>query len=433
VKTTGFSRVSKELIIAEIEKEIKQRPTFFVTRHDQVAADKIDKLRAKLRASKTRYLVVKNTLGQKAFERAKMKDVAAQIQGAPRWVRFARITLPLQRPAIMAGLFLVVLYVFSDFGLVSIMRFPTFTRAIYLELAGRADRVSASMLALVLIAMSALLFWRERRARSRSRFYQTGGSLRRLEPLRCGWRGALAIWLYLLLVFGSAFGIVIAYLVFRSIEGIEAGGLPAALWGYAFNSLFTSGVAATISVFLIVPVAYLATRYRDRLYQGYLRASYAGYVLPGPIIGVGVLFLAIHLLSPLYGTVGVVILAYLIRFLPQGLQAQESAFHQIKPHLDEAARTCGVSFHRALLRVVFPLAKTGILTGWVLIFVSSMKELPATLLLRPLGFDTLAIRIWIETSEEFYALAAPAALVLIAVTAPLFGMLISRDIRRTVG
>ncbi len=186
-------------------------------------------------------------------------------------------------------------------------------------------------------------------------------------------------------------------------------------------------------MFLIVPVAYLATRYRDRLYQVYLRASYAGYVLPGPIIGVGVLFMAMHLFTPLYGTVAVVVLAYLIRFLPQGLQAQESAFHQIQPNLEEAARTCGASFHRALLRVVFPLVKTGVLTGWVLVFVSGMKELPATLLLRPLGFDTLAVRIWMETSEEFYELAAPAALVLIAVTAPLLAILITRDVRAAPG
>ena len=180
-------------------------------------------------------------------------------------------------------------------------------------------------------------------------------------------------------------------------------------------------------------MAYLATRYREWWYQAYLWASYAGYVLPGPIIGMGVLFIAIHLFAPIYGTVAVVVLAYLIRFLPQGLQAQESAFHQIKPNLEEAARTCGVSFHTALLRVVLPLAKTGIFTGWVLVFVSSMKELPATLLLRPLGFDTLAVRIWMETSEEFYSLAAPAALVLIAVTVPLFAALFSRNLRESAG
>jgi len=374
------------------------------------------------------YLLVRASLGNHnmTFEEA------AQIQGVSRLTRFLRVTLPLQRPAIMAGLFLVVLYVFSDFGLVSMMRFHTFTRAIYLELSGRGDRITAAMLALVLIGMSALLFWQERRARSRSRFYQTGGRFRRLSPLPVGRLGTLAIWGYLVFWFGAAFGLVVSYLAYRSVEGIRAGGLPAALWGYAFNSIFTSGAAATISVFLIVPVAYLATRYRDRLFQLYLRASYMGYVLPGPIIGVGVLFIAIHLLSPIYGTVAVVILAYLIRFLPEGLQAQEAAFHQIKPHLEEAARIEGDTFHRALLRVVFPLAKTGILTGWLLVFVSAMKELPATLLLRPLGFDTLAIRIWIETSEEFYALAAPAALVLIGVSAPLFGLLISRDLRRQV-
>ncbi|MCH8843089.1 MAG: iron ABC transporter permease [SAR324 cluster bacterium] len=360
-------------------------------------------------------------------------DEAARIQGAGLWRRFLGITLPLQRPAIMAGLFLVVLYVFSDFGAVSMMRFPTFTRAIYLELVGRSDRASASALALVLIALSWLLFMQERRARSRSRFYQTGGTYRKLRPRRCGAAGTVAIWSYLTLVFTASFGLVVAFLVHRSVDGIRLEGWPADLWGYAFNSLFAAGSAATVSLFLIVPVAYLATRYREWWYQAYLWASYAGYVLPGPIIGMGVLFIAIHLFAPIYGTVAVVVLAYLIRFLPQGLQAQESAFHQIKPNLEEAARTCGVSFHTALLRVVLPLAKTGIFTGWVLVFVSSMKELPATLLLRPLGFDTLAVRIWMETSEEFYSLAAPAALVLIAVTVPLFAALFSRNLRESAG
>jgi iron(III) transport system permease protein len=360
-------------------------------------------------------------------------DEAARIQGVSRWWRFLRITLPLHRPALMAGVFLVVMYVFADFGAVSMMRFSTFTRAIYLELAGRTDRVSASMLCLVLIALSATLLWMERRSRSRSRFYQTSGSFRPVRPVRCGWGGTALIWGYFLLVFLSATGVVIAFLSFRSLEGIRLEGLPEGLGGYAFNSLFASATAATAAVFLIVPVAYLATRFRDVLFQVYLRCAYAGYVLPGPIIGVGVLFIAIHLFTPLYGTVATVILAYLIRFLPQGLQAQEAAFHQVKPHLEEAARSLGSTFHSALLRVVLPLIKPGVLTGWVLIFVSSMKELPATLLLRPLGFDTLAVRIWIETSEEFYALAAPAALVLIGVTFPLFALLLARTTRETVG
>ncbi|MCZ6841522.1 MAG: iron ABC transporter permease [SAR324 cluster bacterium] len=359
-------------------------------------------------------------------------DEAAQIQGVTRLFRFLRITLPLHRPAVMAGLFLAVMYVFADFGAVSMMRYSTFTRAIYLELAGRTDRVGASMLCLVLIVLSAVLFWLERRNRSRSRYYQTVGTFRPVPGRRCGWSGTALIWSYFLLVFGSATGVVIAFLVVKSVEGIRAAGLPEDLGSYAFNSLFVSVAAASAAVFLIVPVAYLATRYQDRLYQFYLRCAYAGYVLPGPIVGVGVLFIAIHLFNPIYGTAGTVILAYLIRFLPEGLQALEASFQQVKPHLEEAARSLGSTFHSALLRVLLPMIRPGIVTGWVLIFVSSMKELPATLLLRPLGFDTLAVRIWIETSEEYYELAAPAALLLIGVTFPLFALLLARTTRQTL-
>ena len=276
--------------------------------------------------------------------------------------------------------------------------------------------------------------WLERRSRSRSRFYQTSGASRPGRPLRLGWGKSALVWGYFLLVLGSAIGLVIAFLVVKSLEGMGGGwfgdeGLMGELLGYAFNSFYAAGTAATVGVFLTVPIAYLATRYRDLLYQFYLRLSYAGYVLPGPIIGVGVLFIAIHLFTPLYGTVATVMLAYIIRFLPQGLQAQEAAFQQVKPHLEDAARSLGASFHASLLRVVFPLIKPGLITGWILIFVSSIKELPATLLLRPLGFDTLAVRIWIETSEEYYELAAPAALLLIGITFPFFALMLVRSQR----
>ncbi len=359
-------------------------------------------------------------------------EEAAQIQGVTGLSRFLQVTLPLHRPALMAGGFLVVMYVFADFGAVSMLRFSTFTRAIYLELEGRSDRVSASMLCLVLIVLSYALLRMERRSRSRSRFFQTAGAFRPLRATPVGPVGVVVIWGYLLTVLGAASGIVIAFLTTRSVEAISEEGLPSELWGYAWNSLLAAGSAATLAVVLIVPVAYLGTRYRDILFQAYLRMSYAGYVLPGPIIGVGVLFMGLHLFAPLYGTVAILILAYTIRFLPQGLQAQEAAFHQVGPHLEDAARSLGSTFHGALLRVVFPLIKPGLVTGWALIFVSTMKELPATLLLRPVGFDTLAVRIWIETSEEFYTLAAPAALLLIGITFPLFAFLLARPSRESL-
>lgn len=120
----------------------------------------------------------------------------------------------------------------------------------------------------------------------------------------------------------------------------------------------------------------------------------------------------------LYGTVLVLILAYLVHFLPAGLQAMESALQQVNPNLEEAARNLGATGLRTFTKITFPLVRKGFLAAWLLMFLLCMKELPATLLLRPVGFDTLAVRIWLEASEELYQLAAPPALLIVLLTIP---------------
>jgi len=211
----------------------------------------------------------------------------------------------------------------------------------------------------------------------------------------------------------------VAHLGVEAVTYIGQGALDSAFWGYALNSFLGAAAAATVAVAFALPLAYVALRRPGRGHELLLHASYAGYVLPGPIIALGLIFCTAQLMAPLYGTVAVVVLAYVVRFFPQCLQAGEAALHQITPSLEEAGRSSGVPLWRVLYRVTLPLMRPGLLTGWVLVFVNAMKELPATLLLRPVGFDTLAVRIWIETSEEFYAQAAPAALLLILVTLPL--------------
>ena len=131
----------------------------------------------------------------------------------------------------------------------------------------------------------------------------------------------------------------------------------------------------------------------------------------------------------LYGTVAVLLVAYILHFLPVGLQSMEPALQQITPNVEEVARTLGCTTRRTLRRVTLPLIRNGFIAAWVLMFLQTMKELPATLLLRPVGFDTLAIRVWLEASEEYYQLAAPAALLIVILSLPALLLLVSKDWR----
>ena len=365
-------------------------------------------------------------LSRAAFLRTNLAfEEAARLSGAGRLRAWLRVVLPMQRPAIAAGLFLVCLYVMADFGAVSILRYSTFTRAIYVQMAGRYDLMGAAALSLILVVLSFALFTAERHFRRRSRFYQTTAGYRPGGRAELGrWRSVLAF-CCCSVVFGFGFGVPVAHLGTEAASYIYQGALDSAFWGYARNSFLGAAAAATIAVAFALPLAYVALRRPGRGHDLLLHASYAGYVLPGPIIALGLIFCTAYLMAPVYGTVAVVVLAYVVRFFPQCLQAGEAALHQITPALEEAGRSNGVPLWRVLYRVTLPLMRPGLVTGWVLVFVNAMKELPATLLLRPVGFDTLAVRIWIETSEEFYAQAAPAALLLILVTLPLLAFVLA--------
>jgi iron(III) transport system permease protein len=182
-------------------------------------------------------------------------------------------------------------------------------------------------------------------------------------------------------------------------------------------------------VLIGLPLAYLASRKPTLLNLGCLQAAYAGYVLPGPVAALAVLVLFLKLMPVLYGTAIVLVVAYVIHFLPAGLQSLEPSLQQITPNLEEVARTLGLGVRQTWWRVTLPLVRNGVIVAWVLMFLQTMKELPATLLLRPVGFDTLAIRVWLEASEEYYRLAAPSALLIVLVGLPALVLLLSRDWR----
>ncbi len=344
-------------------------------------------------------------------------EEAARIQGASTLEVFWRVNLPLLRPAIAAGLAVVVLHVLSDFGAVSMLRFQTFTLSIYLQMSGRFDYQAAAGLSLVLVMLSLTFLVLERFFRSRQRYYSARHSrqqsLRQATPLETS-----LIWIWLGLITLLAFGLPLAWMLSWSWQAWVGDLINAEFWGYAGNSLMVAVVAATLAVIVAFPVAFYNARKRSLGSQALLQFSSVGFVLPGPVIALGILSFLLAQLPLLYGGLAALFIALVIRFLPLAVQSQDAALAQLTPSVEQASRSLGAGPLETLWRVVLPMIRGGMATAWVLVFIDTLKELPATLILRPTGFDTLPVRIWIEASEEMLELAAPAALMLVIGTLP---------------
>ncbi|CUS31319.1 putative ABC-type Fe3+ transport system, permease component [Candidatus Nitrospira nitrosa] len=356
-------------------------------------------------------------------------EEVARTCGASPLRRIFSVTLPLLRPSIVAGVALVILYVVSDFGAVSLLRYQTLTYAVFQQMTGQLDNQAASILSVLLVVLALLFLVTERWFRRKSRFYQTAGRYRAPQRIQCNRLQTVGLTASLSVILGAAFGIPVCFLIAWSLSPEALAILDAQFFGFVWNSAVLATLAATAGVLVGLPLAYLASRKPTWLNTGCLQAAYAGYVLPGPVAALAVLVLCLNLIPVVYGTVIVLIIAYVLHFLPAGLQSLEPAIQQITPNLEEVARTLGLNARETVRQVTLPLIRNGIIVAWVLIFLQTMKELPATLLLRPVGFDTLAIRVWLEASEEYYQLAAPSALLIVLVGLPALGLLLSRDWR----
>ncbi|WP_126452800.1 ABC transporter permease [Sulfuriflexus mobilis] len=344
-------------------------------------------------------------------------EEAARIQGARPWQVFWRVNLPLLRPAIAAGLALVVLHVLSDFGAVSMLRYQTFTLSIYLQMNSRFDYQGAAGLSMVLVMLSLMFLVLERFSRRKQRYYAS--AQQRLAVLRPATAlEQVLIWGWLGLITLFAFGLPLAWMLDWSWQAWQQELIDMTFWGYVSNSLIVAAGAATIAMVCAFPVAFFHTRKRSLLSTSYLQLSSIGFVLPGPVIALGVLSFILAVFAPLYGGLAALLMALVVRFLPLAVQSQEASLQQLTPSIEQAGRSLGAGPLENLRRVILPMIRGGMAGAWVLVFIDALKELPATLILRPTGFDTLPVRIWIEASEEMLELAAPAALMLVVGTLP---------------
>ena len=351
---------------------------------------------------------------------------AARVLGVSPVRGFWRVALPMARPAIAAGMALALMETLADFGAVSVFNFDTFTTAIYKAWFGFYSLSAAAQLASLLLFVVLLALWAEkaaRRGRSNQNLRASSACRYHLSGIRawlaCGFCG---------LVFTVAFVIPIVQLVVWSLGHLQD--FNSRYWLFVKNSLVLASLASLVAVTIALFAAF-GQRQSPSVSLGFwARIASTGYALPGSVLAVGILLifalLENHLLAPLadrfgfgqilVGSLAALVLAYVIRFYSVAFGPVQSSLESVKPNYQEAAQSMGVSRWQILRRVYLPLLRPGLLTAALLVLVDTLKEMPATLLLRPFGWDTLAVRIYELTTEGQWQQAAIPAVSLVAVS-----------------
>lgn len=369
----------------------------------------------------------------------------ARTLGCGPWRTFFTVAVPLARPAIAAGLSLVLMETLAEYGAVHYFGVSTFTTGIFRTWFGLGDAAAAAQLAAVLLGFVFCLLVLERFSRRRARYHHTTGRYQVLSPVRLRGRHAAAA------IAGCALPLLLGFVV-------PVGQL--AVWAIrTWNEMVTPeylrlvvnsfGLAAGAACVTVLLAAFLAYGQRQRPTPAVrfgVRFASMGYAIPGPVLAVGVLislggfdnaldgWLRTHfgvstglLLS---GTVFILIFAYAVRFMTAAVQTMESGLGKVRPSMDEAARSFGYRAPAVFARVHLPIMRGSLLTALLLVFVDVLKELPATLIMRPLDFNTLAVRAFELASDERLADSSTAALAIVAAgLIPV--ILISRSITRS--
>jgi iron(III) transport system permease protein len=355
---------------------------------------------------------------------------ASRSLGCNPWRSFFTVALPLARPSIIAGLALALMETLNDFGTVEYFGVSTFTTGIYRTWLGMGERAAAAKLAAFLMLFVLILIVLERWSRSQARYYQTASATQQLPRYQLGWiRGSIA-WVCCLLPVALGFIIPASYLLQLTISNFEDT-FNNNFWSLTNHSFILAIISAILATLISLVMAYGQRLQPNLIMRSAVRIGAIGYAIPGSVIAVGTLIpvgqfdnafdswmkatFGISTGLLLSGTIATLIFAYLVRFLAVAFGSIESSLNKITPNLDDASRSLGYGATSTLLKVHTPLMWGGLLTSTMLVFVDVMKELPATLVIRPFNFDTLAIRVYQYASDERLVEASAPALAIVLV------------------
>jgi iron(III) transport system permease protein len=330
---------------------------------------------------------------------------------------FFRVILPQLRPALLGGVLLVSLDVLVEFGAFALLRFRTFTTAIYGAYRAGFSGAEPALLAMVLLLLCIACLTAEFFVRGRARYGRLGRGARRCAqtyPLGRWHAPALAgfaVWAALTI--GVPLGMILYWLaqpgdIATAPVAASFGAVAAAAWA----SVYLGAAGAALTLALALPLGVLAARYDGFLVTALERSAYLAQSIPGIVVALALVSLTVHALRPLYESTALLVAAYAVLFLPLALVSVRTALSQAQPALEEAGKSLGLGRWAVLLRVSLPLAAPGLGAAAALVFISITTELTATLLLAPIGTETLATQIWADTSTLAFAAAAPYAAVM---------------------
>lgn len=351
---------------------------------------------------------------------------AARCLGAGRIKRIFKVGIPLLLPAFSAGAALAALYVLSDFGVVTLLRFKTFVNIIYNQMNSYYNYTSASALSSILIILTMIVLLIQEKATQQKQFAAVQNRIYETPPTKLGvlkW----PLFIFGLLIITVSLLIPLGILIYWFAQSLitdspltQWGNDFGAIWQSSLNSISLSAVTATVAVGLSLPLSYWSVRQSNSKAGKFITwTAQSGMALPGVLTALGVSLILNKIAPQLTFSVPALFFAFLVHFFAQSLQMTNAGLAQITKDLEDEARVLGAPAFKTFWKITRPLLNPALAAGWVMVFLSCMRELPASLLLRPAGFDPLTVKVWIAASEGFYEQSAAPALMIIVLSLPI--------------